>query len=210
MTRERFYEEPAADDARRSAPAALRNREPIAEVLAEWLPVRGTVLEIASGSGEHAAYFAARFPALRWQPSDAQPDALASIAAWRATAALPNFLPPIALDAAAGDWRVSEAAAMLCINLAHISPWTASLGLLDGAARLLGPGAPLILYGPWLVAGEETAAGNVGFDADLKSRDPDWGLREVGAFAAEAAPRGLALRATRAMPANNLMLLLSR
>ena len=210
MTDERrFYEAPAVG-IRRSAPAALRNREPIAEVLAEWLPARGTILEIASGTGEHAAYFAQRFPGLDWQPSDLHPDALASIAAWRDELGLPNLRSPLALDAAASEWPVERADAVLSINMVHISPWVAALGLLDGAARILQAGSPLILYGPWLKDDAPTAPSNLDFDADLKRRDPEWGLRRVEDFAAAAEDRGLSLETTRAMPANNLMLLLRR
>ena len=204
----RFYEAPAGGDARRSAPAALRNREPIAEVLADWLPEDGLVLEVASGSGEHAVFFAERFAALEWQPSDPHPDALASIAAWRDAAGLPNLREPLQLDASAADWPLAQADAILCINMAHISPWAASLGLLDGAARLLREGAPLVLYGPWLWDEIETAPSNLDFDRDLKARDPEWGLRRVEDFAAAAAERGIDLEEVRPMPANNLMLLL--
>jgi SAM-dependent methyltransferase len=204
----RFYEASAADDARRSAPAALRNREPIAEVLAEWLPASGTVLEIASGTGEHAAFFAERFPYLGWQPSDSHPDARASIAAWRAAAGLPNLREVLTIDAAAPDWPVGEADAVLNINMVHISPWACAQGLIAGAARVLGSGAPLILYGPWLKDDIVAEPSNLAFDADLKRRDPEWGLRRVEDFAEAAERRGFALVETRAMPANNLMLLL--
>ena len=208
MTDERrFYEAPAAG-ARRSAPAAIRNREPIAEVLAEWLPASGLVLEIASGTGEHAAYFAERFPSLEWQPSDVHPDALASIEAWRSTSELPDLRAPIVVDAAAPDWPIEQAAAVLSINMVHISPWTASLGLLDSASRVLNAGGPLILYGPWLKDDIPTAPSNLAFDADLRARNPEWGLRRVEDFAAAASERGLFLGETRQMPANNLMLLL--
>lgn len=203
----RFYETPAAE-ARRSAPAALRNRKPIADVLAEWLPGSGVVLEIASGTGEHAAFFAERFPNLEWQPSDIHPDALRSIAAWREGSGRTNLLEPIAIDAAKPDWPIDQANAILSINMVHISPWSSALGLIDGGARLLPPGGPLILYGPWLKADIETAESNLGFDADLKRRDPEWGLRQVEEFAAAASAKGLSLEDTRAMPANNLMLLL--
>jgi hypothetical protein len=209
IDRGRFYEAPADGDCR-SAPAALRNREPIANVLADWLPASGTVLELASGTGEHAIHFAQRFPMLDWQPSDVHPDALASIAAHRVAADLPNILPPITLDAASHDWPVDRADAVLSINMVHISPWTAALGLLDGAARLLSLGAPLILYGPWLQDGIDPAASNLAFDFDLKRRDRAWGLRRVDEFAAAGAERGLTLAETREMPANNLMLLLLR
>lgn len=194
----------------RSAPAALRNREPIAAVLAEWLPSTGLVLEVASGTGEHAAYFAERFPDLEWQPSDLHPDALGSIRAWRQRAGLPNLRGPLAIDAAARDWPVAKVDAVLNINMVHISPWASALGLIDGAARLLAPGAPLILYGPWLRESEEAAPSNLAFDADLKSRNPEWGLRRVEEFAGAASERGLRLVEDRAMPANNLMLLFRR
>jgi hypothetical protein len=202
----RFYEAPAAG-ARRSAPAALRNREPIAEVLADWLPERGLVLEIASGTGEHCAWFADRFPDLDWQPSDIHPDALASIAAWREQTGLPNLREPIVVDAGEPNWPVNRADAMLNINMVHISPQASALGLLDGAARLLPHGGPLILYGPWLSDSIETAPSNLAFDSDLKTRDPAWGLRKVEAFASQAEQRGLRLAEVRSMPANNLMLL---
>jgi hypothetical protein len=205
----RFYEAPVSG-VRRSAPAALRNREPIAEVLSEWLPESGLVLEIASGSGEHVVYFAERFPALEWQPSDIHPDALSSIAAWRAQAGLANVRAPFAMDAASIHWPIDRATAILSINMVHISPWKSALGLLDGAARLLEPGAPLIMYGPWLKADIPTAPSNLDFDADLKRRDPEWGLRKVEEFATESEARGLRLEATRVMPANNLMLLFRR
>ena len=209
IDRGRFYEAPADGDCR-SAPAALRNREPIANVLTDWLPVSGSVLELASGTGEHAVHFARRFPNLDWQPSDVHADALASIAAHRVAADLPNVLPPITLDASSPDWPVERADAVLSINMVHISAWTAALGLVDGAARLLTSGAPLILYGPWLQDGIEPAPSNLAFDADLKRRDPAWGLRRVEDFGTAAAERGLTLSETRGMPANNLMLLLRR
>jgi hypothetical protein len=205
----RFYEAPSVG-ARRSAPAALRNREPIAEVLSEWLPSEGLVLEIASGSGEHAVYFAGRFPNLDWQPSDLHPDALTSVAAWREEAGLPNIRAPLVIDAATSDWPIDRADAVLSINMVHISPWESALGLLAGAARLLSPAAPLIMYGPWLKDDIPTAESNLAFDADLKRRDPDWGLRRVEDFTTAAEQRGLELEATRAMPANNLMLLYRR
>lgn len=226
----RFYEGELAG-LRRSAPAALRNREPIGDVLEEWLPRSGLVLEIASGTGEHAVYFAGRFPRLDWQPSDIHEDALQSISAWRAAGELSNLRPPLVLDAAALDWPLARADAVpgikidpdnrddpklletggfdvvLNLNMVHISPWSAALGLLDGAARVLKRGGALILYGPWLQAGVETAPSNLAFDRQLRERDRQWGLRRVEDFAAEASERGFALEQTRAMPANNLMLL---
>jgi hypothetical protein len=209
MAGERFYEGPAAG-ARRSAPAALRNREPIAEVLAEWLPPDGLVLEIASGTGEHAIYFAERFAKLDWQPSDLHPDALASIEAWREASQLPNVRKPVVIDASVSGWPIDRADAVLSINMVHISPWASALGLLAGSARVLGAGAPLILYGPWLKDDIDTAEGNLAFDADLRRRNPQWGLRRVEDFQDAAVERGFELVTTRAMPANNLMLLLTR
>ena len=205
----RFYEGPL-EGLRRSAPAALRNRESIANVLREWLPPSGLVLEIASGTGEHAASFAERFPELDWQPSDIHPDALASIEAWREAAAQPNLRAPLVIDAASGEWPVGRADALLSINMVHISSWASALGLLDGAARLLPPDAPLILYGPWLKDDIITAPSNLAFDADLKRRNPEWGLRRVDGLSEAAAKRGIDLVETRPMPANNMMLLLRR
>jgi len=189
---------------KRSAPAAGRNVGPIGDVLEEWLPDHGLVLEVASGTGEHALAFARRFPALDWQPTDPDPQALASIAAWQREGPS-NLRPPMTLDVT-GDWHIDGADAILCVNMVHISPWACSLGLLDGASRLLGPGAPLILYGPWLEAEIEAAPSNLAFDLDLKSRDPRWGLRLVEDFAAEAALRSFVLAERRPMPSNNLML----
>ena len=203
----RFYET-RAEGSRRSAPAALRNREHIAQVLREWLPDRGLALEIASGTGEHAVYFAEIFPQLEWQPSDIHPDAIASIQSWRRAAGLTNVRSPIEIDASASTWPIERADAVLSINMVHISPWPSALGLLDGTARILRDGGPLILYGPWLKADVPTVQSNLAFDADLKARDSDWGLRKVEDFAAAANDRGFKLEATRTMPANNLMLLL--
>jgi len=204
----RFYEAPASG-ARRSAPAALRNREPIASVLEEWLPPTGVVLEIASGTGEHSTFFADHFPHLEWQPSDVHPDALESIAAWRLESGLANVREPLWIDASwPADWPIERADAVLSINMVHISPWASALGLLDGAARVLKVGAPLILYGPWMKSDIPTAESNLAFDSDLRRRDPAWGLRHVEEFAAAAKERRLSLDEVRSMPANNLMLLL--
>ena len=207
MQDRRFYEAPEGGQAHRSAPAALRNRDPIADVLRDWLPASGLVLEVASGTGQHVVYFAGAFPQLDWQPSDTHPDALASIAAWREECGLPNVRAPIRIDASNPQWPIEKADAALNINMAHISPWSASLGLIAGAARVLPSAGPLILYGPWLKNDIETVPSNLAFDADLKRRDPEWGLRRVEDFAAAAASEGFDLSDTRRMPANNLMLL---
>jgi SAM-dependent methyltransferase len=190
-------------DAKQHAPATARNREPIREVLARELPLRGSVLEIASGSGEHAIYFARAFPQLAWQPSDASDAALASIAARRAEAQLANLATPVALDVTAAAWPVSHADAIVCINMIHISPWETTLGLFAGASRLLAAGALLYLYGPYRFAGAFTAASNAEFDRSLRSRDPRWGVRDVDELEAAARSHGFALRDTVAMPANN-------
>jgi len=174
----------------------------IADVLREVLPRSGTVLEIASGSGEHAAYFAGEFPALDWQPSDPDADARVSTAAW--CDGIANVLPPLDLDAAASTWPVERADALVCINMLHISPWDATLGLMAGATRVLAAGAPLILYGPFLQDDVPTAQSNLQFDASLRARDPRWGIRSLGAV--QEAAVGFALEATIAMPANNLLL----
>ena len=190
-------------DAKQRVPATERNREPIREVLARELPASGTVLEIASGSGEHAAYFARAFPHLVWQPSDADEPALASIAAWRADAELPNLCAPIALDVTAPSWPIAHADAILCINMIHISPWDATLGLFAGAARLLAGEALLYLYGPYRFGGVFTAASNAEFDRWLRDRDRRWGVRDIDEVVVAAAGHGFALREAVAMPANN-------
>jgi SAM-dependent methyltransferase len=206
---QRFYESLTAGS-RRSAPAALRNREPIADVLDQWLPPSGLVLEIASGTGEHAIYFAERFPKLEWQPSDIHPDALASIAAWREEVALPNVRAPLVLDASDADWRIDHADAVLSINMVHISPWKSASGLLDGARRVLAEGKPLILYGPWITDEIPTAPSNLEFDRNLRNRNPEWGLRRVEDFASEAEKRDFRFVEVKRMAANNLMLLFHR
>lgn len=191
------------------APATLRNRDPIADVLARELPARGRVLEIAAGTGEHAVFFAGHFPALDWQPSDPSPEALASIAAYREEYAGTNLAAPVLLDAAKPDgWGITDAAALVCINMVHISPWEATQGLFRGAARLLrgAGGGPLILYGPYVEEGVETAPSNHDFDASLKARNPLWGLREAEALDALAAQHGMARSARYTLPANNIML----
>ena len=190
------------------APATLRNREPIAAVLKRELPARGTVLEIASGTGEHALFFAGLFPALQWQPSDPCPVSLASIAAYRAEYPGENCVAPLLLDAAESEsWPVAQAAAVLCINMVHISPWAATQGLFRGAAQVLSStGGPLILYGPYFEQGVETAPSNLAFDASLKSRDSRWGLRHAEELDRLAASHGMGRRARYGVPANNIML----
>lgn len=188
------------------APATLRNREPIAAVLADELPPAGLVLEIASGTGEHARYFAGRFPGLVWQPSDPDQAALASIVAWQEDGDTPNLLPPVLLDAAEANWPVGRADALLCINMVHISPWEATAGLFAGASRILPAGAALVLYGPYLEGDVPTAPSNMAFDESLKMRDPRWGIRDLSAIDALAEGDGVRRTRREAMPANNLTL----
>jgi hypothetical protein len=194
---------------KRHAPATLRNRDAILAVLREALPSSGLVLEVASGSGEHAVHFAAGLPALDWQPSDPDPAALASIEAWRAEVDLPNLRAPMLLDAAA-DWPIERADAILCINMTHISPWHATVGLFTQGARILPKDAPLILYGPYFQADVAPAPSNVAFDASLRARDPRWGIRVLEDVATLATAEGFALDRVQAMPANNLSLLFRR
>lgn len=191
---------------KRQAPATERNREPIADVLRNELPSSGLLLEIASGSGEHGFHLAQRFQDIDWQPTDPDPDALASIAAWREDYAGANLLEPLALDAACDDWPLQQADAILCINMVHISPWEATEGLFEGAGRLLPKGAPLILYGPYLESKVETATSNLKFDEWLKARDPNWGLRDTIDIDRLAAQQEMTRSARHALPANNIML----
>ena len=196
------------DDERAHAPATLRNREPILAVLREILPERGTVLEIASGTGEHAAWLAPHFPQLTWQPTDYDAASLGSISAWTRTAE--NVVPPLQLDASAAEWPVAQADAIVCVNMIHISPWEATLGLMAGAGRILPSGAPLYLYGPYRREGEPLAPSNAEFDASLKARDPRWGLRVLEDVVALAGEHGLSLDRVVEMPANNLSVVFRR
>ncbi len=195
---------------KRSAPAAARNREPIAEILREELPQSGLVLEVASGTGEHAAFYAGLFPQLRWQPTDWDSAALPSIDSWREEAGLANLLPALVLDAEAAEWPVAGCDSIVCINMVHISPVEVTHGLLAGAGRLLPPGAPLILYGPYLEADVDTAPSNVAFDVSLKARDPRWGLRDLSWLDDVAARQGFTRSRRTQMPANNLTLVYRR
>jgi hypothetical protein len=195
----------------RSSPAVARNRDPIFEVLAARLPASGLVLEIAAGTGEHAATFAPRLPNLLWRPSDPDPAALASIAAWREVSGAGNLLEPVVLDASdPGSWPVGAVDAIVCINMVHISPWAATEGLIAGAAARLPAGGLLYLYGPYLEDEVPTAPSNLAFDASLKDRNPAWGLRRLGTVRDLAADHGLDLAERIAMPANNLSLVFRR
>jgi hypothetical protein len=193
-----------------TAPAVARNRDPILAVLRDVLPAAGTVLEIASGSGEHAIHFAAALPHLVWQPTDPNAEARGSIAAHAAQAGLANLRPPLELDASTPIWPVTRAAALVSINMIHISPWRATQGLMAGAARVLPAGAPLYLYGPYRRHGLHTAPSNAAFDENLRARDPAWGVRDLDEVAALAAGHGLTLQHSVAMPANNLSVIFRR
>ena len=195
-------------DPRRHAPATARNREPILAVLRDVLPSSGTVLEVASGTGEHAIHFARALPNLVWRPSDPDPSALASIRSWAEAARLGNLRPPLLLDAAAPEWPIEKADAILCVNMVHISPWEATVGLLEHSAKLLPEGGPLILYGPYFQQGVETASSNMAFDESLRARDSRWGLRQLEEVSALAESLGLHLETVHSMPANNLTIVL--
>ncbi|MDB5439551.1 MAG: hypothetical protein JWM33_1978 [Caulobacteraceae bacterium] len=192
----------------RAAPSTARNRDPILAAIRPYLPPSGLVLEVAAGAGEHAVHFAAALPHLTWQPTDPDAAALASIEARRQAAGLPNLRPPLALNAAAPEtWPVERAAAMVNINMIHISPWGATVGLMTGAGRVLDRGGVLMLYGPYLEDDVETAPSNLAFDESLRSRNPAWGIRRLEDVKALAAEHGLPLEARIAMPANNLSLI---
>ncbi len=201
-------------DARQYAPATLRNREPILEVLLEVLPPTGTVLEVASGTGEHAIFFAPRIYPRKWLPSDPNPAARASIMAWREYAPTENLYPAIALDACDSVWTVEQQSldivAIVNINMIHIAPWAACLGLLAGAKRILPPGGILYLYGPFKQRGQHTSASNAVFDDSLRAQNPAWGVRNLEDIVAVAKKESLALIKTVAMPANNLSVIFQK
>ncbi|WP_448562145.1 DUF938 domain-containing protein [Trichothermofontia sp.] len=216
----------AKPDARQHAPATHRNREPILAVLQEELPPSGPILEVSSGTGEHAVFFAPRLAPRLWLPSDPSPLARASIAAWRDHSPASNLYPPIALNAEDTCWPVEQSPlpdalqgldlhqkpirAIVNINMIHIAPWSACLGLLAGAARILPVGGILYLYGPFKRGGQHTAPSNAEFDENLRARNPDWGIRDLDEVTAVAATHQLSLRRTVPMPANNLSVILER
>ncbi|MCC6474845.1 MAG: DUF938 domain-containing protein [Burkholderiales bacterium] len=191
---------------RATASAAERNKEPILEVLARVLPASGTVLEIASGTGQHVVHFARALPALQWQPSDPDAGARHSVRAWVAQEGLANVREPIDLDVNVEPWPVASAAALVCINMIHIAPWEAARGLMRGAGRILAAGGVLVLYGPYRRGGQHTAPSNEAFDSDLRARDPSWGVRDLEAVETLATGEGFTLDEVVPMPANNLSL----
>lgn len=198
---------------RLSAPSTQRNREPILAVLRRVLAPNARVLELASGAGEHAVYFAAAMPGLDWTPSDPDPGSRASIAGWIEAEGAANVRAPLDIDLRSPDWGVESGApfdALVAINVIHISPWEATLGLMAGAGRVLRPGGKLITYGAYKRDGRHTAPSNEGFDNWLKQRDPSWGVRDVADVEAAANENGWSLLETIEMPANNLMLVFQR
>lgn len=197
-------------DARLFAPASQRNRQAILDVLDRVLPGEGLVLEVASGSGEHATWFAQHLRPLRWQPSDPDPVMRRSIAAHASDANCPTLLPPLDLDVARDPWPVETADAMVCINLLHIAPWQVAEALFAGAARLLPAGGVLYLYGPFKRDGRHTAPSNAAFDESLRAQNPAWGVRDLDAVATLAEREGFGLREVVEMPANNLSLIFVR
>lgn len=192
--------------------AAERNAAPILSALRQHLSARGKALEIASGTGQHAAHFAAALPGWRWQPSDWQDHAFASISQWADKSGARNVQPPVLLDVRAAQWPDSsphfgrDFDLVYCANMLHIAPWPCCAGLMQGAARHLRPGGLLVVYGPFVENDVATAPSNQAFDADLRRRDPEWGLRTLDAVCQEAAHAGLALQSRQSMPANNLLL----
>ena len=213
------------DDARQYAPATERNREPILEVLLRVLPPSGTILEVASGTGEHAVFFAPRLSPRKWLPSDPNPQSRASIAAWRKNFPFDNLYPPLDLDVRAPIWPVETGAipewlnsefntspllAIVSINMIHISPWSASLGLMAGAGSLLPPGGILYLYGPFKLGSKHTSRSNAAFDEALRAQDSDWGVRDLDEIVAAANAQHLTMLETCQMPANNLSVVFQR
>ena len=211
----------AAGDPRRRAPAAGRNREPILDVLRGLLPARGTVLEVASGTGEHAAFFAHHLPGLTWQPSDRDPEMLASIEGWRQQpgfrfGAPANLQPPLTLDLGDAAWPTVTLpvarfpVAILAINLLHVAPWATAERLFAGAGELLMPGRLLYLYGPYTAGGKHRGHGDAAFDKSLRKENPDWGLREIEAVQMLGEANQLELEDVIEMPVNNLSLVFRR
>lgn len=211
-------------DLRQYAPATQRNREPILNVLQQVLPAQGTVLEISSGTGEHAIFFAPHLHPRKWLPSDPDATARASIAAWRDDCPTDNLYPPIALDVRDPVWSVEqdelpealqgfekgEIGAIANINMIHIAPWSACLGLMAGAGRILPPNGILYLYGPYKQNGKHTAASNEAFDQSLRARNSEWGVRDLDEVIAVAQTQNLSLLKVVSMPANNLSVIFKR
>jgi len=197
-------------DLRQYAPATLRNRDLILGILRDVLPTKGVILEIASGSGEHVVHFARSFPDLVFQPSDREPKSLESVAAWVEATRVANVLAPTVLDVSQSPWPIASADGIICINMVHISPWEATLGLVKGAAAILPSTAPFYLYGPYKREGFATAPTNQAFDRSLRDRNATWGLRDLEAVAAAAQSVGFSVPTITEMPANNLSVVFRR
>jgi SAM-dependent methyltransferase len=195
---------------KQTSDAAERNREPIRQALEKYLPASGLVLEVASGTGEHAVYLARHFSSLTWQPSDRDPSALASITAWQEEAGLPNLMKPIVLDVTSQPWPIAKADAVVCINMVHVAPLGALYSLFGGAARIMSAGGVLYLYGPFRFHGTFTAESNKEFDLSLRAQDASWGVRDIRELTVAATRTGFGLEHTIAMPANNHSLIFRR
>jgi SAM-dependent methyltransferase len=200
----------ATDDGRLASPSAARNREAIAKVLSQFLPQSGLVLEIASGTGEHAVHLAHVMPNLIWQPSEQDKDCLRSISTWAAAEMRENVLQPLCLDVTDAQWPIAAADAIVCINMLHIAPWSAAQALLRGAKRILPPRGLLCLYGPYRLAGKHTSASNQAFDMQLRATNSEWGVRDLEETAHEARTFDLKLARTIDMPANNLVVVFEK
>ncbi|MDH3483640.1 MAG: class I SAM-dependent methyltransferase [Myxococcales bacterium] len=192
------------------APATERNKQPILDVLRRTLPCDGLVLEIASGTGQHASFFSGRLSGIRWQPSDASQEALESIEARVREARRDNLLPPLELDVRATPWPLVDADAIVCINMIHIAPWEATVALFEGASKILEEAQPLITYGPYRLHGTHTSQSNAAFDQSLRARNPEWGVRDVDDLQELGEETGFELAERVAMPANNMTLIWTR
>jgi len=201
----RLEDQNASGDGRLASPSAERNREPIAEVLSQVLPQSGLVLEVGSGTGEHAVHFAHVMPHLAWQPTEKDKDCLRSISAWAALEAQANVRRPLYLDVTDAQWPIAAADAIICINMIHVAPWSVAQALFRGSSRILSPGGLLCLYGPYRVAGKHTSASNRAFDAQLRAMNSEWGVRNLDAVSHEAQSFNIELVRTFQMPANNLI-----
>jgi Protein of unknown function (DUF938) len=192
------------------SPSAERNRGAISAVLSQALPERGVILEVGSGTGQHVVQFARSMPNLIWQPSERDADCLRSIQAWTSAEALSNVRPPLHLDVSALPWPIDSAAALVCINMIHIAPWSATEALFEGSKTLLSGGGLLCLYGPFKRQGQHTSPSNKSFDALLRRQDPEWGVRDIDDVSCLADEAGLDLRQTHEMPSNNLTLVFEK
>jgi SAM-dependent methyltransferase len=195
----------ASDDGRLASPSAARNKDPIADALAQVLPQKGLVLEVGSGTGEHVVHFARVMPHLAWQPTEQDEACLRSISAWVAVEAQANVRQPVFLDVASAQWPIAAVDVIISINMIHIAPWSAAQALLRGASSILPAGGLLCLYGPYRVAGKHTSASNRAFDAELRAMNSEWGVRDLDAVSSEASAFNLDLERTIQMPANNLI-----